>query len=440
MNAVPDACPLCGDACLGADLAPLLDPRLTWLWDQIASAADRRGDATMEAGALIVRAPDPPEERAAVGGLIGGAKVLKRGSKRRVDLAALTSRLRVRGERLTPGAVAAHVLGRPLAVRAAAASERVGIERQLIVRFGDAIARIPEGASARPDSDDAWQVFRRAGWVARLAATADPIRLLELATRTMAALPRDEGRADRRRLASDVCGDPHGLDGGTALGGLALAVLAAAKVIPPRLRPRVAWAMVGVDCDDVTGGLLSIGILPMDWVIPGASPVTLPPRVLAACRWPSPARRGEFVFVTENPSVASAAADLASSGVIRLLCTSGNPSAGEIRAIARLVTSGWSIAVRADFDEAGLRNVAAVLAGIPTAVPWRMGAEDYLASIGPAHTSGPAPFVRLPETSWDPELSRIMREKGVPAFEEALLPDLLDDLRRGRPHKTVLGG
>jgi hypothetical protein len=70
----------------------------------------------------------------------------------------------------------------------------------------------------------------------------------------------------------------------------------------------------------------------------------LPPRVLARCEWPR--GDGSWVFVTENPSVASAAADLAAGGVdVRLICTSGTPSPGEIAAVARLPTAGWRVSV-----------------------------------------------------------------------------------------------
>ncbi len=38
-------CPLCGGACIGAELGPLLDNQLRWLWDQVARARDPRRDA-----------------------------------------------------------------------------------------------------------------------------------------------------------------------------------------------------------------------------------------------------------------------------------------------------------------------------------------------------------------------------------------------------------
>ena len=52
-----NACVLCDGACSGADLGPLLDVRLGWLWEQIGRAADRRGDAALMEGSLSLRAP-----------------------------------------------------------------------------------------------------------------------------------------------------------------------------------------------------------------------------------------------------------------------------------------------------------------------------------------------------------------------------------------------
>jgi uncharacterized protein (TIGR02679 family) len=141
-----------------------------------------------------------------------------------------------------------------------------------------------------------------------------------------------------------------------------------------------------------------------------------------------------WVFVTENPSVAAAAAELAPDCEVRLLCTDGTPSRREIDAIARLAAVGWRVAVRADFDEAGLAHVGAVLAAVPAARPWRMRADDYLSSVSPDGAAGTAlDLVRMPDAPWDRRLAETMRATGAAAYEEALLPMLLRDLRAGTP-------
>lgn len=415
---------------MGAELGPLLDPRLAWLWEQIGRAGDRRGDAAMVEGSLSICAPTSPDERAAARGLVGG-RILKQGQSRSIDLSDLTLKLRVRGASLTPGAVAAHALGRRLALRAAVDAQRRQHEQDLMGVFLEAARSVPHDSFRIPEH--IWAGLRRSGWVTRLATVDDPGRFLRLATAVIAALPAIDARTDRRRLAADATGDPHALDHDSALARFVMAILVRTGRIAGGQRPRHAWASLGVDSDDIVGGLTAVGIAPVGWTLPPGTAITLPPRTLSRCEWPPPDAANSWVFVTENPSVVSAAADLAASEVkIRLLCTSGTPSADEIMAIARLARQGWNIAVRADFDAAGLAHVAAILAGTPEAVPWRMKTEDYVESlrdvIGNETTLG-----RISDAPWDPQLSALMREKGAAAYEESLLSALLDDLRRGVP-------
>ncbi|MEU8591608.1 DUF2399 domain-containing protein [Streptomyces sp. NPDC048664] len=90
------------------------------------------------------------------------------------------------------------------------------------------------------------------------------------------------------------------------------------------------------------------------------------------------------MFVTENPSVTTEALALPAGVPVRLLCTVGTPSAVEVPALARLADSGRRIAVRGDFDTAGLALVRAVLDAMPEAEAWRMTADDYTASLHPS--------------------------------------------------------
>lgn len=237
-----------------------------------------------------------------------------------------------------------------------------------------------------------------------------------------------------------ILGNPHALDHGSPLAVLTVAILVAAGRIVSSKRPRDAWAAVGVDYDDVVGGLIAVGILPMGWSVPHGATVTLPPRVLNSCEWPRPETPDAWVFVTENPSVTAAASDLAIDvPTVRLLCTSGTPAASEVAAIARLTLSGWRIAVRADFDSAGLDHVATILTAVPGASPWRMGVADYVESLQKA-TQEEIRLQRISDAAWDPELSSVMREKGLAAYEEALLPLLLEDIAAGRPVATIRTG
>ncbi|MBX4179039.1 DUF2399 domain-containing protein [Streptomyces geysiriensis] len=160
--------------------------------------------------------------------------------------------------------------------------------------------------------------------------------------------------------------------------------------------------------------------------------------MLRDAQWPTPRQHEHpWVFLTENPAVAAAALDEI-EGPLRLLCTAGTPSRTELHALARLADSGWRIAVRADFDAAGLALVRAVLDAVPEAAAWRMTADDYTASLHPSpFEPGALDLDRLGDTPWDPPLSAAMRACGRPAYEEGLLGPLLTDLRQGYPSASA---
>jgi uncharacterized protein (TIGR02679 family) len=426
-------CPWCHGACASTDLAVFLGEHVHWFWRQLAEAADRRGDLELVTGTTTVTAPADATQRAAALDLLGG-RTPRAGQAVRIDLAHLTDRVRAHHPGLTPGMIAAHAVRRSLAERAKTKARRRDAEQHLYRHMTDAFAALPETAPIRPETNEVWRNLQRTGWLPRLLATDNPTQLTDQAIAVIGALPPAGERCDRRRLADTVTRFPHALDSGT-LPALVLAILAASGAVPTGQSPRATWAAVGVDCDDLTGGLLALGIYPAGWALPAHAVVTIPPREIARCAWAPPNRYGSRVFVTENPSVVTAAADRAEQpsttpGTIKLLCTVGTPSASEIDAIARLAHAGWQVLVRADFDEAGLNHVNALLNGVPTAQPWRMSADDYLASLTdlpPADQAGLRGRT-LPETPWDPELRHAMNHRGVPAYEETLIDRLLDDL------------
>jgi uncharacterized protein (TIGR02679 family) len=426
-------CAWCDGSCAGVDITALLDARLSWLWYQLAASADRRGDPDLTTGTVTLVAPPSAEERAAAVGLLGG-RVPSAGQRTRVNLADLTSWVQGRHPAITPGMVAAHAAGRRLAAKARAKAAQSSRAAHFHRVFTDLVAGLPANAPVRPDVDQVWPVLRRAGWVARMVTLPHAELLLRQTVEVIAALPAPGARIDRRRLADKVTRFPHALDSGP-LPGLVLAVLTAAGVTPAGVRTRQAWGVLGVDFDDLTGGLVTIGVHPVGWVIPASAVVTLPPRELAKCTWAPPPYLGASVFVTENPSVAAAAVDLAGETgdgePVRLLCTVGTPSELEITAMGRLSAAGWRIRVRADFDAAGLSHVAAILAGVPRAVPWRMSVGDYLDSLAAAPPGADVALVgaELPTTPWDPKLRTVMADRALAAFEETLTDDLLVDLR-----------
>jgi uncharacterized protein (TIGR02679 family) len=410
-----------------------------WLWEQLADRADRRGDPDMTSGSTTVTAPASAAQRSAVLGLLG-THVLRPGQSRKIDLDALTTRVRRRGLTLTPGAVAAHAMRRRLGESAAMKARTAARVESLRTLHTRLIEALPPDAPLRP-LDAGWADLQRSGWVSRIVQHHSPEQLLRAMVKVLAGLPVS-GRADRRLLAHTATGDPHALNAGTDLGGLVLAEAASCRALESGLGRRAAWARIGVDCDTLTGGLLSINVLPDRWRIPVGEPVVLPPRTLQRACWPSadtehPAYR--WVFVTENPSVVAAAIDrvVDQDRPVRLLCTVGTPSTAEVAALRQLASSGWGIAVRADFDVAGLAHVRTVLDAVPDAAVWRMTAADYIASLHPdPFEPGVLDTGRIGDTRWDPELATAMQARGRPAYEEAFTDRLLDDMRRGHPPRT----
>ncbi|WP_260634055.1 DUF2399 domain-containing protein [Streptomyces angustmyceticus] len=419
-------------ACHGAQLDSLLTPEARWLWEQFAVRADKRGDPSMTAGTTVITAPQGAGQRAAVLGLIG-TRILAPGERRKIRLEQLTLRLQRHGGHLTPGAVAAHAVGRPLgsaaAERARQAARTAGL-RLLRARLS---AALPGHAPVRP-SDEGWEELHHSGRVARILQHPAPEELLRRTAEVLRLLPV-RGCVDRRVLAHRVTGDPHGLDAGTDLASLTLAEAAVAGVTGSGMPLRTAWSRLRVALDSLSGGLLTVGVHPEGWVVPARHPCVLPPYTLTEATWPRPAREEDsWVFVTENPSITTAALALPAHVPVRLLCTVGTPSAVEVDALARLADRGWRIAVRADFDAAGLALVRAVLHTVPTAEAWHMTAADYTTSLHPSpFEPGALDPDRLGDTPWDPPLAAAMRACGRPAYEEGLLDQLLADLHQGYP-------
>ncbi|MFF4978268.1 DUF2399 domain-containing protein [Streptomyces sp. NPDC001083] len=372
--------------------------------------------------------PAEPAQRAAAAGLIDG-RPLEPGQNRRVSLEMLTATLAARGPRLTPGAVAAHACNRQLAAKARRRLQQAASADQIRRQLETAAAELPCHIRELVDPGTVFTRLRTLGWITRLLNTPDSSALLDQALQVAAQLPLPGGRVDRRLL---VPGNPHALDTG-ALPALVLALTRSSGI-----SARSGWARLGVDCDDLLGGLIITGIAPRGWRIPPGATYTLPPRELAHIDWEPPKITDGWVFVTENPSVLAAASSqtLAQDSVTpRVICTAGTPSQLECAAVAALSKTGWNVAVRADFDQAGLAHMRALLAAAPSAVAWRMGAADYLAAV---HEGTDVLHLKGSDAPWDDHLVPVMRKHSVPVYEEDLLPALLADITAGAPGSCAL--
>lgn len=232
-------------------------------------------------------------------------------------------------------------------------------------------------------------------------------------------------------LAERATGDTKALSG-PPLPGLVLHALARREgTAPPATQAgrRALWEAAGVIVDDLASQVLVLNVPASGaalgrWLTESAGlgvpfrvtlhqlttmPVTLDPGGLRVC---------------ENPAVLRAAAADLGPRCEPLVCTEGIPSAACHRLLSQASVLHW----RADFDWTGLRVVGAAIERYG-AVPWRMGAGDYL----DAAAAGESETLKGPSAAspWDARLAAEMRASGRAVMEERLIPLLLRDLDRG---------
>ncbi|SEG52887.1 TIGR02679 family protein [Thermomonospora echinospora] len=223
------------------------------------------------------------------------------------------------------------------------------------------------------------------------------------------------------RLATEVCGNAHALDGDQALGRAVARLAAVVHDLerPQRAGPtwRTAWRAVGVLCNEVSSRVLVLN-LPLAGSAPAVAltaaapgePVWLTLRSLTG-RWrptsPQP------VYVCENPTIVEAAADRHGARCAPLVCTDGVAAAAAMTLIGALASAGCTVHARADFDRVGLGIVDRLRTVAPSLQPWRFDLTSYRAAGGTTAIGDLAAAAAA-----------------HPVHEEALLPVLLDDLAR----------
>jgi len=235
-------------------------------------------------------------------------------------------------------------------------------------------------------------------------------------------------------LAGAVLADAHGLDHDRELGRAVCRLVALHCGLPRPLRQgrdwRRAWMAAGVLCDEVSSRVLVLN-LPLVGAAPAArlcaaahgEPLWLTLRSLAGDWMISP---GTVVRVCENPTVVEAAADRFGPNCPPLLCTDGVPSFAALDLVTGLARAGARLAVRADVDDNGFVTVDQLLAADPGSTLWRFDAVHYARQLGVDEPDQPG-------TDVEPllqQLRALHRRYRIAAHEEAILDDLLDDLRR----------
>ena len=226
--------------------------------------------------------------------------------------------------------------------------------------------------------------------------------------------------------AAAVVGDAHALDTDSALGTVvADAVLAMSGFVDLR----AAWLTFGVQLDSVSTSALTFMLPGTDRSLAEAARIAAEPlrvthRMLD--RGPGLAiRPGEIVWVCENPSIVTLAADRLGAECHPLVCLEGMPSSATARLLAVLRHAGAVLRVHTDFDLGGIAIMSHVTARYG-ADPWRMGRQHYVAALAsPTTELGHV----IGTTAWVPRLSTAMNHNRRAVHEEAILDTLLADLR-----------
>ncbi|MGY1842031.1 TIGR02679 family protein [Modestobacter sp. SYSU DS0875] len=397
--------------------AELRAPALTPVW----AVVRRRLEATGLEPAGTVEVPLDETAADLLGGVLG--RRLRPG-RRRLPLPDLDTALRSSPAACSLVDVVVE-LGGPLRNRPAEKREASDVRR--------AAEEAWEAALASAELSDPWV----ARWTAGLRADGLLVPASQdafpIAVAAVARVLRDPTARTLGELAAFVAGDAHALDAGRRAGTIAYRGLAAERGEPAPAtaeeRARL-WTHVAVRTDDVSGTVLVLGWRPHGtnrWAgmmrerAELGLPTHLTLRELRTADGPW-AASGSVLHVCENPQVVQAAADRGAPGP--LVCLQGNPSAAGALLVERLLGDDAHVRYHGDFDWPGLLIAGRVLAR--GATPWRLGAEDYLASL-PAGAGVPLTGPEVP-TPWDPSLRAALRDHGRAVHEEAVLDVLLADL------------
>lgn len=294
-------------------------------------------------------------------------------------------------------------------------------------------AQTPNAVCAHPAFAQWLQQPAALGLLRRLARQ-DPDAARVLLERAEAVLLRLPAQGlTRAQLAADTLGNAHALDNGQALATLVLAVLQATQETEGDTsaeRTRDIWARAGVLVNELARPALFLNLptLASDPLQPLAGEpgyLSLRQLLRSPVQWTVAAR---VVYVCENPNIVSIAADRLGAACMPLVCTEGMPAAAQRVLLMQLAQAGATLRYHGDFDWAGL-HIANQVMQLSGARPWRMGHGDYVraAALAP-HTQRDLDESRV-SAVWDAALAPAMRLHGLAIAEEAVVAELLGDLR-----------
>jgi uncharacterized protein (TIGR02679 family) len=200
-------------------------------------------------------------------------------------------------------------------------------------------------------------------------------------------------------------------------------------------RARDQWARVGITVNELAAPVLCLNLPASGNAVAAkvaraaaasGDPVHLTLRMLLRDppAWDVSGRR---VYVCENPSILSIAADRLGVDCPPLICTNGMPAAAQQVLLRQLVARGASLAYHGDFDWAGIR-IGNFVMGELQASAWRFSAQDYQAAC--AGSTGTLSEGERVEALWDARLSAEMSSQRKAIHEEAVGDTLIGDLAR----------
>ncbi len=311
---------------------------------------------------------------------------------------------------------------------------QIAAEQEAAVAFArDDAERQSLVVAARARQEQRWRGLRR--WFVGIDGDPQVKQLRAAASAVIERIPLKVPMS-LTQLAAETCGDSHALDRDSSLGRLTNRALAALQSQSPARSAaeiRTLWANVGVVLDELSATVLVLNLPTLpgsalgDMLYPlrqAGEPARLTFRQLrgnAPCDFD--AAGAAEVFVCENPAVVAAAADRWGADCRPLICVEGQPNLAAERVLQMLVERGISLRYHGDFDWGGIR-IAAHLWKRFRFTPWRFTCDDYVQA-PPGRTLSGQPIA----TPWDDRLGLTMQAAAVIVHEEALLEQLLADLR-----------
>jgi uncharacterized protein (TIGR02679 family) len=387
----------------------MLDPALH---RSVLAARDKREQRGATGDGTVTVALLQADEALALDSLLSPRRPILPGRGLRVALSGFEAALRACG--IEPRSAYEQVGGRPVRDLPAERAHRLGRRSEFRERLlAHPVTRTYPGLARW--LDDALN---------RGQVHADLEPLVEQALRVVAAVPA-EPSVQRTVLAARVVDrDPHGLDVGTPLHGLTIAMLAAAAELDARTPARHIWAAWNVIVDPVSSSVTVLNLPPVgegrlgrlaNAARGGHLVLTYGQLAAGELRWPPAVP----CFSCENPSVLIAAERALGGSSPPLLCTSGHPSDAARLLLSAVLATGAPIFHHGDFDEAGVQ-ILRDLESRYGAEPWRFDLPSLLQAVGPGRMMSAA-------TS----LEAAVRQLTSAVPEELVIDDLLADLRAG---------